>query len=88
LKFIYWAVPVVFLPVTYNERDAADIKAMLPDCDIGIVIELSNEVLHNPHRINKAKKIFIENFIKMAKECDIDVPDYVQQLDEFYRILQ
>jgi len=72
----------------YNERDADDIKIMLPDSDINVILNLSDEVLNNSDLYVKIKKAFIKNFISMTKECDIDVQNYVQQLEKLCRILQ
>jgi hypothetical protein len=46
------------------------------------MFELINEVLGRPNLISKAKRILCENALRMIGECEINVPDYVQQLEK------
>ena len=72
----------------YNERDTYDIKTMIPECEAHAILQLIDEVLERPDLITRAKAVFVSNALKMMKDCDIDVPDYVQQLEKLRISLQ
>ena len=72
----------------YSERDALDISAMMPDCEARVIFKLIDEVLERTDLIRRAKAVFVSNALKMMKDCDINVPDYVQQLEKLRIRLQ
>ena len=66
----------------YNEQDAYDIKTMLPECGMQVIFQILTEVLNRTDLVKKAKSALLKNTLRMMKDCDINVPDYVRQLEK------
>jgi len=65
-----------------NQRDIDDIKTMLPESDMELVVRLAEEVVAN-NLSTKAKTVFCKNLSVLLEDCHVQ--NHVQQLEELCR---
>ena len=71
----------------YSPQDVLDIKTMMPDCQASVLFQLIIEVLDRVDLISRGKIAMVNNAKQMFKDCDLYVPDYVQQLEKLLSVL-